>query len=86
MLRIDRTLRHLLIKDTAHSNPAGADVKLRRRRNEQEDVDAYLRGRPWRYTNTARPPATSAPRSQHRSPCRSRTPCDHCRNAPLDGH
>jgi hypothetical protein len=32
MLRIDRTLRHLLIQDTAHTNPAEADAKLRRRR------------------------------------------------------
>lgn len=42
MRRIDRTLRRLANQDTARSNAAEASATLRRRRHEQEDVDAYL--------------------------------------------
>ena len=42
MQRIDRALRHLASQDTARTNASQASAKLRERRHEQEDVDAYL--------------------------------------------
>lgn len=42
MQRIDRTLLHLAGQDTARTNAAEASAELRKRRHEQEDVDAYL--------------------------------------------
>jgi hypothetical protein len=45
MQRIDRTLRHLVSQDTARANAAEATAKLRKRREEHEEVDAYLRAR-----------------------------------------
>lgn len=42
MQRIDRALRHLASQDTARANASQASAKLRKRRHEQEDVDAYL--------------------------------------------
>jgi len=45
MQRIDRTLRRLANQDTALTNAARATATLRKRRHEQEDVDAYLQAR-----------------------------------------
>lgn len=42
MQRIDRMLRHLVDQDTARTNAAQACADLRKRRAEQDDVDAYL--------------------------------------------
>ena len=42
MRRIDRTLKHLVGQNTARDNAAEACADLRKRRVEQEDVDAYL--------------------------------------------
>jgi hypothetical protein len=40
--RIDRTLRHLVDQVTSRANAAEACADLRKRRVEQEAVDAYL--------------------------------------------
>jgi hypothetical protein len=45
MKRIDRTLRHLVSQDIARANAAEASAKLRKRRDEHEEVDAYLQAR-----------------------------------------
>jgi hypothetical protein len=45
MNRIDRILRHLASQDTARANAAEASAKLRKRRHEHEEVDAYLQAR-----------------------------------------
>ena len=45
MKRIDRTLRHLASQDTARANATEASAKLRKRRHEHEEVDAYLQAR-----------------------------------------
>jgi hypothetical protein len=58
MQRIDRTLRHLLSQDTARANAAEATAKLRKRREEHEEVDAYLRARLRAYRPAAATPAT----------------------------
>lgn len=42
MERLDRTLRHLADQNTARANAAAACADLRKRRVEQEGVDAYL--------------------------------------------
>jgi hypothetical protein len=42
MQRIDRILRHLVSQDTARANAAKASARLRKRREEHEEVDAYL--------------------------------------------
>jgi hypothetical protein len=42
MQRIDRAIRRLASQDTARTNASQASAKLRKRRHEQEDVDAYL--------------------------------------------
>ena len=42
MQRIDRAIRHLASQDIARTNASQASAKLRKRRHEQEDVDAYL--------------------------------------------
>ena len=42
MLRIDRRWRRLVSQDTARTNASEASALLRKRRHEQEDVDAYL--------------------------------------------
>lgn len=43
MKRIDRFLRHLVSQGIARAN--AADAKLRKRRHEHEEVDAYLQAR-----------------------------------------
>ncbi|HZO63994.1 MAG TPA: hypothetical protein VFB74_03240 [Kribbellaceae bacterium] len=45
MKSIARTLRHLASQDTARANAAEASAKLRKRRHEHEEVDAYLQAR-----------------------------------------
>jgi hypothetical protein len=57
MQRIDRTLRHLVSQDTARANAAEASAKLRKRREEHEEVDAYLRARLWANRPAAANPA-----------------------------
>jgi hypothetical protein len=42
MERIDRALKHLVDQSTARANAAQACADLRKRRAEQDDVDAYL--------------------------------------------
>ena len=42
MQRIDRAIRRLASQDTARTNASQGSAKLRKRRREQEDVDAYL--------------------------------------------
>ena len=43
MPRILRAFRDLISQETARTNAAEASVKLRERRHEREEVDAYLR-------------------------------------------
>jgi hypothetical protein len=62
MQRIERKLRDLVNQDTARANAAEATAQLRKRRHEQEEVDAYLQARPWTYTTTVRSDL------RHRSP------------------
>ena len=45
MKRIDRFLRHLVSQGIARANAADASAKLRKRRHEHEEVDAYLQAR-----------------------------------------
>jgi hypothetical protein len=40
--RIARTLRRLVNQDVARTNAAGASAVLQERRDEHDDVDAYL--------------------------------------------
>jgi hypothetical protein len=40
-----RAFMDLNSQETARNNAAGASAKLRRRRHEREEVDAYLRAR-----------------------------------------
>lgn len=42
MQRIDRMVRQLVSQDVARTNAAAAYLVLRKRRDEQEDADAYL--------------------------------------------
>lgn len=42
MQRIDRMVRQLVSQDVARTNAATAYLALRKRRDEQEDADAYL--------------------------------------------
>jgi hypothetical protein len=42
MTRIDRAVRRLASQDRARANAAEATDRLRCRRREQEEVDAYL--------------------------------------------
>lgn len=42
MPRPDRALMHLISQETARTNAAEASAKLRKRRHERQDVDAYL--------------------------------------------
>jgi hypothetical protein len=42
MPRIDRALMQLISQATARTNAAEASAKLRKRRHEREEVDAYL--------------------------------------------
>jgi hypothetical protein len=46
MKRIDRVLERLASQDIARANASQASARLRRRRDEQEDVDAYLEALP----------------------------------------
>ena len=62
MQRIDRAIRHLASQDIARTNASQASAKLRKRRHEQEDVDAYLEALP--PTN----PTTAHPARNHPSP------------------
>jgi hypothetical protein len=63
MERIDRVLRHLASQDIARTNASQASAALRKRRHEQEDVDAYLE---------AFPRTRSTARDAHGSPSTSR--------------
>lgn len=40
--RLIRAVMHLNSQETARNNAAGASAKLRKRRQEREEVDAYL--------------------------------------------
>jgi len=42
MSRLDRALRHLISQETARTNAFEASAKLRKRRHERQEVDAYL--------------------------------------------
>ena len=53
MQRIDRVLRHLASQDIARSNASQGSAKLRMRRHEREDVDAYLEALPRTNASTA---------------------------------
>jgi hypothetical protein len=57
--RIDRVLRLLAGQDVARTNASQASAKLRKRRHEQEDVDAFLE---------ALPRTSSTTRDAHGSP------------------
>ena len=50
MQRIDRAIRRLASQDTARTNASQASAQLRKRRHEQEDVDAYLEALPFSIT------------------------------------
>ena len=41
--RLVRAFMHLIGQETARNNAAVASAKLRKRRHEQEEIDAYLR-------------------------------------------
>jgi hypothetical protein len=43
MPRIDRAFMDLISQETARTNAAEASAKLRKRRIEREEVDAYLK-------------------------------------------
>lgn len=51
MNRIRRTLHHLTTQDVSRANASEAADRLSDRRLEQEDVDAFLAARRWRYSS-----------------------------------
>jgi hypothetical protein len=64
MERIDRVLLHLASQDIARRNASQASAKLRMRRHEQDDVDAYLEALPRTKATTAHD-AHGSPNSEH---------------------
>ncbi len=62
MERIARVLRRLVSQDIARRNASQASATLRKRRYEQEDVDAYLEALP-RTSSTSAPDVHGSPRS-----------------------
>jgi hypothetical protein len=68
MQRIDRTLRRLANQHTARTNAAEATAELRRRRHEQEEVDAYLLAQPWTYTTAQAAGHRGSPVAANSSP------------------
>jgi hypothetical protein len=66
--RIDRVLRLLAGQDVARTNASQASAALRKRRHEQEDVDAYLEALPRTSSTTARDAHGSPNASRGASP------------------